>query len=52
MDEFLKDLDHWKNKRQDVQQTIDNDENNVEKPELQQLDAKFMQEEEERERLI
>ena len=39
MDEFLKDLDQWKNKRseqqsQDAQQTIENDENNVEKPEL------------------
>ena len=57
MDEFLKDLDQWKSKRseqqsQDAQQTIENDENNVEKPELQKLDAKFMQEEEERERLI
>ena len=39
MDEFLKDLDQWKSKRseqqsQDAKQTIENDENNVEKPEL------------------
>ena len=48
MDEFLKDLDQWKNRSKETE----NSANAVKPEQLEQLEAKFTVQEEERERQI